>query len=72
MIMPTYVLEMPKEPEAQKELGIENVQLFNEASYVISAINLNTKANHQRHSGEGYYRKPIFKKMINGGNNVCD
>jgi hypothetical protein len=25
MIMPTYVLEMPKEPgEAQKELGIEN------------------------------------------------
>jgi len=21
MIMPTYVLEMPKEPEAQKELG---------------------------------------------------
>lgn len=39
MIMPTYVLEMPKEPEAQKELGIENVQLFNEASYVISAIN---------------------------------
>lgn len=44
MIMPTYVLEMPKEPEAQKELGIENVQLFNEASYVISAINPNTKA----------------------------
>jgi hypothetical protein len=45
MIMPTYVLEMPKEPgEAQKELGIENVQLFNEASYVISAINPNTTA----------------------------
>jgi hypothetical protein len=44
MIMPTYVLEMPKEPEAQKELGIENVQLFNEASYVISVINPNTKA----------------------------
>lgn len=44
MIMPTYVLEMPKEPEAQKELGIENVQLFNGASYVISAINPNTKA----------------------------
>jgi hypothetical protein len=36
---------VPKEPgESQKELGIENVQLFNEASYVISAINPNTKA----------------------------
>ena len=45
MIMPTYVLEMPKElDESQKKLGLEKCTAVNEASYVISAINPSTKA----------------------------
>ena len=49
MIMPTYVLEMPKEPgEAQKELVQKDVELFNEASCVIiSAINPQYQGHHQ-------------------------